>query len=251
MIKQGLIYNDSKIVAKYLNPSSKNEFLITDTVSFPELLKNSSNDEFYESYGVESLFTSISVQETKDYILQRIYVRKERKPFCKKLIFKKLLLKLTRECVFSVNNRLVKQFDGCPTGGLISVVVSDIYVCKMEEDIVAPMKRHFYKRYVDDMYTHRKKNELDSLFEKLNSYHPNIKLTIVKNPTKFLDTEITRQGCEIETKVYNKSKKLPVHWSSKIPTRYKRNTVTGELHRAKKITNKFNFDVKRITKKVY
>ena len=49
-------------------------------------MKNSSNDESYEdvSYDVESLFTSIIVQGTIDYILQRIYVRTEIKPFCKK-----------------------------------------------------------------------------------------------------------------------------------------------------------------------
>ena len=42
-------------------------------------------------------------------------------------IFKKL--KLTTECVF-------KQIDGCAMGRPISVVLLDIYVCKMEEDIV-------------------------------------------------------------------------------------------------------------------
>ena len=39
----------------------------------------------------------------------------------------------------------------------------------MEEDIVALMKLHFYKRYVDDMYIQRKKNEPDSLETKLLS----------------------------------------------------------------------------------
>ena len=189
-------------------------------------------------------------QKTIDYILKRIYVRKEIKPFCKKSILKKLLLKSAKEYVFSVNNRLIKQTDGSPAGGSISVVFSDIYVSKMEEDIVAPMKSHFYKEYVDDTYIQRKKNEPDSLLEKLNSDHPNIKLTIERNPKKFLDTEIIRRGFEIETKVYNTSKKLPVHWSSKIPTRYKHNTVVGELHRAARIANNFNFEVKRITKKL-
>ena len=83
-------------------------------------------------------------------------------------------MKLSKECVFSVNRRLIKQTDGCPMGGPICIVFSDIYVSKMEEDIVAPMKPHFYKRYVDDTYIWRKKNEPDILFEKLNSYHPNI-----------------------------------------------------------------------------
>ena len=101
-----------------------------------------------------------------DHVLQRIYVRKEIKPFCKKSIFKKLLLKLTKECLISENNRLIKQINGCPMEGLIFVVFSDIYVSKMEEDIVAPMKPHFYKRYAVDTYIRRKKSEPDSLFEK-------------------------------------------------------------------------------------
>ena len=39
-----------------------------------------------------------------------------------------------------------------------------------------------------------------------------------------------------------------MHWSSKIPTRYKRNAITCELHRAKRIADDFNFEVKRVTK---
>ena len=138
------IYNASKVVAKYLSPLSKNEISITDTFIFPELLKNSNNDTCYEdvSYNIDILVTSIPVQETIDYVLQRIYVRKEIKPFCKKSIFKKLLLKLTKECLISENNRLIKEINGCPMEGLIFVVFSDIYVSKMEEDIVAPMKPH-------------------------------------------------------------------------------------------------------------
>ena len=40
-----------------------------------------------------------------------------------------------------------------------------------------------------------------------------------------------------------------MHWSSKIPTRYKRNTITSEFHRTKRIAGDFNFEVKCITKK--
>ena len=43
--------------------------------------------------------------------------------------------------------------------------------------------------------------------------------------------------------------KLPVHWSSNIPTGYKRNVITGDLHRAKRTADDFNFEVKRIMKK--
>ena len=134
-------------------------------------------------------------------------------------------------------------------GDPTSAVLADIYVSKMKEDIIAPVNPHFYKRYVDDTYIPRKKLEPDSLFEKLNSYHPNIKLTIEKNPMNFLDTKIIRCGYEIETKVYNKPKKLPVDWNLKFPTKYKRKAITGELHRAKRIASDFNFEVKHLNKK--
>ena len=49
--------------------------------------------------------------------------------------------------------------------------------------------------------------------------------------------------------VFRKSLKLPVHWSSKIPVRYKRNAITGELHPAKRIASDFNKELKRIRQK--
>ena len=67
------------------------------------------------------------------------------------------------ECVFSVNNRLIKRIDGFPMGGPISAVLSDIYVCTMEEDIVVPSKPLFYKRYGDDTYVRRKNNYITFL----------------------------------------------------------------------------------------
>ena len=47
-----------------------------------------------------------------------------------------MLKRLSQECVLSINNRLIKEIDGFPMSGSISVVLSDNYVCKMEEDIV-------------------------------------------------------------------------------------------------------------------
>ena len=72
-------------------------------------------------------------------------------------------------------------------GGPISVAFADIYMCKMEHDVVAPIKPIFYKQYVDNTYVRRNNTKVE-LFEKLNTYHDNIKLTIEENPTKFLDT---------------------------------------------------------------
>ena len=92
------IYDASKVVAEFLKPIARNGFTISDTLAFPELLKNIENSDNYEddSYDVELLF-----KETIDYIIHTIYTKNVIKPMCNKSIFKKLLIKLTKECIFS------------------------------------------------------------------------------------------------------------------------------------------------------
>ena len=134
-------------------------------------------------------------------------------------------------------------------GGPLSVTFSDIWMVKMESNIVPPQKFIFYKRHVDDIIKHRKKHEKDLLFKKLNNYHPKIKLTIEVNPPKFLGTEIMILNNEIVTSVHRKESKLPVHWESKFSKHYKRNTLLRELHRAKKISSNFQKEVENVKEK--
>ena len=170
---------------------------------FRDLLNSADTSANYEdvSYDVEPLSTSIPVAETIEYILKRIYTNKELKPLCKKSIFKKLL-----------------------------VVLSDIYMCKMEEGVVKPLKPIFYKRYVDDTYVKRKRNKADTHFDALNPYHPNIKFTLEQNPKRLLDTQIIKDNNQIKTQVFVKKSMYSVHCSSKVPFRYKKNVINGELH---------------------
>ena len=87
------------MIANYLKPLAKNNFIISDMLSFSDMLKETANIEDYEdlSYDVDSLFTSIPVKEIIEYILHKIYVDKLMKPFYKKYIFKNLLVKLTKQ----------------------------------------------------------------------------------------------------------------------------------------------------------
>ena len=75
------------------------------------------------------------------------------------------MFKLTKGCLFSVTEKLLKQVDGYAMDGPIPVVFSDM--CKMEFDVVVPAKTIFYKRYVDDTYVPRKKEDVDKLLEEL------------------------------------------------------------------------------------
>ena len=208
-----------KIIAEYLKPLSQNEYSIKDTQSLPEMLRDLrplNNDEQYVSYDVDCLFTNILLKETIDYILEEIYVNGKMKPICSKLIFRRLLYKLTTECKFEVNTKFFKQIDGCSMGGPLSVTLSDFHMTRTENDVVKPEKPLFYRRFVDDIINRRKKNEHHIIFEKLNTDHPKINLTIEVNPCKFVDIKIINNKGNITTEDFRKTSKLTVHWSSRV-----------------------------------
>ena len=47
----------------------------------------------------------------------------------------------------------------------------------------------------------------------------------------------------------NRNRKLPTHWTSKIPKKIKRNIISNELHRARKISSDFEKETDEIKKK--
>ena len=84
----------------------------------------------------------------------------------------------------------------------------------------------------------------------MSSYHPKINLTVELTPEKFLDTRLLINSIgAVETKVYRKPNKLPLHWFSKTPIRYKRNAIIGDLHRSKRISSYYHDEVEIIKKK--
>ena len=70
-------------------------------------------------------------------------------------------------CTFLADGRLIKQVNGCPMGGPISVVLSNIFCVKMVLDVVKPLKPKLDKRYVDDIFSKRIKNQQDKTFRKI------------------------------------------------------------------------------------
>ena len=67
-----------------------------------------------------------------------------------------------------------------------------------------------------------------------------------ENPDHFPDTSFNHQEGNFTTRVYQKLGKLQVHWKSAIPERWKRNTILGALHRAKRIATNWKAEVKAI-----
>ena len=245
-----MAYNTSQIMSKYLQPLAENEYIIKDTLKFPKFIRDNpiNDNEEDVSYDVVSLFTNIPVSETIEFILTEIYDKKQLQPICSKLIMRRLLTKLSSECLFSFDGKLYRQQEGCAMGNPLSVVLANIHMARLEREVVHPEKPILYKRYVDDVFCRRLKGKEDTLFQKMNQHHPNIKLTVENELTTFLDTKLTLDHGIYETKV-NRKNKLPTNWSSRIPKKIKRNAINSDLHRAREISSDFEQEVKIIREK--
>ena len=147
------------------------------------------------------------------------------------------------------DDKFFKQKDGCTMGGPLSVIMSNIFMTMMEKKVVIPHNPAFYKRYVDDIIRRRKKNAPDELLNKMMNFNPKIKFTVEVNPNRFLDTKLISVAGKCETRVYRKPNKVPLHWQSKTPIRYKRNAIIGDLNRAKRISTSFEEELKIIREK--
>ena len=128
-------------------------------------------------------------------------------------------------------------------GNPLSPVLANIFMAKLEADVVRPFNPPFYNRYVDDCFSKKKKSEPDALFERLNRYYPNIGFTVEENPDHFLDTAFSYTN---KFNCSEKPGKLPTHWKSEVPTKWKKNCITCALHSAKRISTDFEKDIKTL-----
>ena len=106
-----------------MKPHCINGYIINDTLIFLNLLTElplslEENDE-YALYYLDSRFTSIPLKVTIDYIIKQMYTHKKLKPMCSKLIFSRLLCKMTTDCTFQLNSKLYEKIKS--TGGPPSV----------------------------------------------------------------------------------------------------------------------------------
>ena len=103
--------------------------------------------------------------------------------------------------------------------------------------------------FIHDIISKKKNDQPDLLFENLNNNNTNIKYTIESMPQKFLDTKIIYENNQIKTKLHRNESKLPVHWTSKIPKRYKRNAIYADLNRAVRTASTFAEDIPILKRK--
>ena len=132
-------------------------------------------------------------------------------------------------------------------GNRLSPVLANIFMLKLKQDVVQPHNPPFYDQYVNKIFSKRKRNDLDIMLESLSSYHDNINFTVETNPNHFPDSTFRYHNDRFEQHFHGKPGKYPTHWASQAPTRWRRNVITGAVHRAKCISSNLTEYVKHIT----
>ena len=117
---------------------AENQHTIKNTLDFAGKLKDrtTDEDEIVVSYDVTSLFTEIPLDQTVNHTLDQIYKQHKLPQIASRAILKRLLKGATHGTVFSFNGKLYKQEDGCSMGNPLSPTLANIFMCKLEEDVV-------------------------------------------------------------------------------------------------------------------
>ncbi|XP_063529201.1 uncharacterized protein LOC134740600 [Cydia strobilella] len=126
------------------------------------------------SFDVQSLFTSLPVQDCIEIVKKRLCEQNMSEEYAK----------LLEHCLTSGyllwNGEFYLQVDGVAMGSPVSPVVADIFMEDFEERALslAPVRPKIFKRYVDDTFTILPKSSVSTFLDHLNSIHSKIKFTM-------------------------------------------------------------------------
>ena len=220
------------------------KYSLKDTFEFVKSMDslNSIHTKMF-SLDVSSLFTSVPLEETIDYLCNYIQVHN-----CNICLppdaLKRLLLFCTRNVQFKFNGEIYRQKDGVAMGSPLGPLLADIFMASLENTRLLPYidNFHFYKRYVDDILCMAEETvDLQELLRCFNSVHNNINFTLECEKDKqinFLDVLLTRRSDgSFKRAIHRKAtwNDQYLHFSSFIPMRMKRNLIHCLTGRAMKI----------------
>jgi len=233
----------SKWLDNLLKPFIIKEHTVKDTFEFCKVLKDSQLDaskSFLVSFDVKSLFTSIPVDKTIDYICNNVPI--EALPIDKSTL-KELLQLACQNILFSFNNKLYVQHDGMSMGSNLGPTMAAFTMDMVEKQITRwPL---LYKRYVDDVFAvFKTKPQAKRFLKILNSINSNIQFTIEEESNDslcFLDTNVFRKNGEYEIEWHLKDTNTGVYIprNAHCPLKYKKAAIKGLIFRAYRISSSY------------
>ena len=209
-------YNTAKFITKILqNYCGNTSYFVKDSTDFIKNIKHLSinPEETLVSFDVSTLFTNIPVPVALQVINSKIStctnftiistIPKEK--------FIKLLEFTITNCVFCFSKKFYKTLQHAAIGSSVSPVIANIYMEYFESlpfpSSSSPALIKWWFRYLHDVHSATRKDQVNKLQKHLNSIDPHIKFTTALPGTDglpFLDTLTKPTSNSIESTVYRK-----------------------------------------------
>ena len=266
-------YNTAKFITKILqNYCGKTSSFVIDSTNFIKKIEHLSinpgqtlvsfehlsinpEEETLVSFDVSALFTSIPVPVALQVINSKIstctsFTNISKIPIEK---FIKLLEFTITSCIFCFNKKFYKQLQGTAMGSPVSPVIANIYIKHFESLAIpsSPTLIKWWFRYVDDVHSATRKDQVNKLQEHLNSIDPHIKFTIELPGTDglpFLDTLPKPTPNSIESTVHKKATHTDgyLDYNSNYLISAKLSVIHTLIHRAKQVCSTPEFLAKEM-----
>ncbi|XP_076059521.1 uncharacterized protein LOC143036158 [Oratosquilla oratoria] len=190
---------------------------------------------------VESLFSHVPINETINFICNRLYRSDEIQFPIPEDILCQLLQACTKEVPFyRPDKNMYVQIDGVAMGSPLGVLFANFYMGSTEEMIFTQhyeLKPSIYTRYIDDIFisadTEDSLSQITEMFKENSS--PNYTHEIeIERKLPFLDTVVHRGTDSFSTEVYVKPTNLGfcLNGASECPERYRRSVINSFVKRA-------------------
>lgn len=210
----------------------KNSLQVINNIKDLVLLK----EDVLVSFDAVNLFPSLPLEIIKRRIREKWYLINRYTNFNYEF-FISAFEKCLDLNVFMFDGKFYKQVSGCPIGGCMSSVVSDIFIDFVHDEVFSkfPIKKIFY--YVDDSLCIVDKSYVNDILDTLNNLHPSIKYTCEleqEGSINFLDITLIRETSgKLRTNAYKKIQKSSrsINFYSHHPNYQKYNLIKNEITR--------------------
>ena len=239
-------YNLAKTLNKIISPFIPNQYTVTSSNDFLDLLQSNNCSGIIGSLDVESLFTNVPIDKTIDIILKHVYNHPTiAPPKISPKILQKLLELCTKEAPFRCpEGKLYKQIEGVAMGSPLGPTFANFYMGDLENNVFENhcQKPLIYVRYVDDIFVLVNSEEelinLKQTFQEQSVLNFTYEIG-VNGKLPFLDVLINNNSSKFETSVYHKptDQGKCLNYDSECPEKYKVSVITNYINRAYRISD--------------
>ena len=130
-----------------LSPSEQSTYTIKSTVDRMGKIKNEQMPLVFTivSSDIKSLFTSVQLTQTINFILHRVYNRKEISTILTKNEMKNMLTLCPKYAHFTLNNEIYVQNDGSDIGSPQEPISANVFMVELENTLVPRLHQYVKK----------------------------------------------------------------------------------------------------------